>query len=179
LPTAHPDRRGAPAVPRRRPRPAGDRGSRRTAAAVARPVAQARVQGLRTARQGIRMNASRPVALACLAVACLLAVAACKREAEAPPQAPEPAPAAPVADAGGDGQVEAAEVTHPRLRVTTLDGTTYDLADRRGNWVVVNYWATWCGPCLEEMPDLSALDAMRDHVEVIGLAYEEIDPEAL
>lgn len=125
------------------------------------------------------MNASRPVALACLAVACLLAVAACKREAEAPPQAPEPAPAAPVADAGGDGQVEAAEVTHPRLRVTTLDGTTYDLADRRGNWVVVNYWATWCGPCLEEMPDLSALDAMRDHVEVIGLAYEEIDPEAL
>src|SRR3546814_4070620 len=70
-------------------------------------------------------------------------------------------------------------VTHPRLQVATLDGAQYDLAANRGKWVVVNYWATWCGPCLEEMPELSALDAMREHVEVIGLAYEEIEPAAL
>jgi thiol-disulfide isomerase/thioredoxin len=67
----------------------------------------------------------------------------------------------------------------PSLALTTFDGQHWDLAEHRGKWVVVNFWATWCSPCLEEMPELSALDAMREHVEVIGLAYEEIEPAAL
>src|SRR3546814_6979905 len=67
----------------------------------------------------------------------------------------------------------------PALQVTTLDGKPYDLADHRDNWVVVNFWATWGAPCLKEMPELSALDAMREHVEVIGLAYEDIKPAEL
>ncbi len=70
---------------------------------------------------------------------------------------------------------QTALVPHPELKVTTLDGKSYDLKDQRGHWVVVNYWATWCPPCLREMPELSAMDAEREDISVIGLAFEEIE----
>jgi len=63
----------------------------------------------------------------------------------------------------------------PRLHVHTLDGQSWNLNDQRGQWVVVNFWATWCSPCLKEMPELSQLHADNAAVEVIGLAYEEIE----
>ena len=103
-----------------------------------------------------------------------LAFAGCQREQ---PQ-PAPKPQAPAAATQPPAQAPA-DVEFPTLKLTTLDGKAWDLAAHRGKWVVVNYWATWCGPCLKEMPDLSALDAMREHVEVIGLAYEEIEADAL
>lgn len=62
----------------------------------------------------------------------------------------------------------------PQLRVATLGGAPFDLATQRGKWVVINYWATWCSPCLKEMPDLDAFARSRDDVAVIGLAYEDI-----
>lgn len=116
-----------------------------------------------------------------LVAACLVAtlLVACKRPAqEQQPAAKAPAPqAAPTAEpAAQPSKTEpAAKPDTPSLRVTTIDGKPYDLAEHRGNWVVVNFWATWCGPCLKEMPELSALDAMREHIEVVGLAYEDID----
>ena len=42
----------------------------------------------------------------------------------------------------------------PNLEFKDRSGTTRKVADLRGSIVVLNFWATWCGPCLEEMPSL-------------------------
>lgn len=108
------------------------------------------------------------------AVLLMLAVAACKPQ-PAPVAAPVAAPEAPAAPEAAQPSVVQQTVDIPQLQVPTVDGKTYDLATHRGQWVVVNFWATWCAPCLQEMPELSALHAMRSNVEVVGLAYEDIE----
>ncbi len=70
----------------------------------------------------------------------------------------------------------AAMPSQPTLQVTTLEGGTFDLAAQRGHWVIVNYWATWCVPCIEEMPDISHFVATHENVRAIGLAYEDSEP---
>lgn len=72
------------------------------------------------------------------------------------------------------GEPAAAPKT-PALVVSTLDHGEFDLAKQRGKWVLVNFWATWCSPCLKEIPDFSEFDQRRDDVVVIGLAFEEIE----
>jgi len=55
-----------------------------------------------------------------------------------------------------------------------IQGKTHRLADYRGKWVLVNFWATWCSPCLREIPELSSLH--NDHKDqdllVIGIAMQ-------
>ena len=65
----------------------------------------------------------------------------------------------------------AVEAKKPVLALKTLDGKPFDLAAERGKWVIVNFWATWCSPCIKEMPDISKFVASRDDVRAIGLAF--------
>jgi thiol-disulfide isomerase/thioredoxin len=61
-----------------------------------------------------------------------------------------------------------------------LEGKPVSLSDYRGKWVIVNYWATWCPPCLEEIPDLVDLyEHNRKDVVVLGIAYEEVNLDYL
>lgn len=64
----------------------------------------------------------------------------------------------------------------PDFSLATSDGTTYNLNDLRGQPVIVNFWATWCPPCLEEMPALQEVyDAYRDE-GLIVLAINQDEP---
>jgi thiol-disulfide isomerase/thioredoxin len=105
--------------------------------------------------------------------AILFCLSACSKQEtaiEAPPAPEIKAAAKPIEPAAPAKKPEV-----PTLEVTTFDGKPYKLADHRGKWVVVNFWATWCEPCKKEIPDFNVLDEQRSDIEFIGLAYEEIE----
>ena len=61
--------------------------------------------------------------------------------------------------------------------LTDAKGKVHRLQDYKGKWVLVNFWATWCPPCLEEMPDLQKLHETRKDLVVIGIAMDYKDPK--
>ena len=65
-------------------------------------------------------------------------------------------------------------VSLPALTMRDLDGRTITTDDLRGKVTLVNFWATWCGPCRAEIPDLIQLQARYpDHLQVIGVSADE------
>lgn len=71
----------------------------------------------------------------------------------------------------------AAALAGPALAFEVADttGRVHRLADYRGRWVVVNYWATWCVPCIQEIPEIAAFAHARTDVAVIGVAVDAED----
>ena len=109
------------------------------------------------ARFGFQPHGRSPVVIRLLAVLLLLAAVA---------------PAAPAAGA---------DAHHVDFSLPDVTGQVHRLSDHRGKWVVVNFWATWCGPCMVEIPELMRFhERHKDHdAIVIGVNFEEIETPAL
>ena len=81
---------------------------------------------------------------------------------------------------GEDWIPEAKRSAARKLALRDLEGKKRQLADLKGKVVVLNFWATWCGPCRVEMPAFAKVHAeYRDRgVEIVGAANEERDSRA-
>lgn len=65
----------------------------------------------------------------------------------------------------------------PALKINDLDGKPISLEDDKGKIVLLNFWATWCGPCREEIPDLIELQKKyKTQLAIIALATDEDEP---
>lgn len=60
----------------------------------------------------------------------------------------------------------------PPISGTAIDGSAVDLESLHGKYVLVQFWASWCGPCHRELPILVDLAEQRPELEVISIALE-------
>ena len=77
--------------------------------------------------------------------------------------------------------VSAAAAKGNDFALPDVNGVSHKLSDYRGKWVVVNYWATWCPPCLQEIPDLVMFHDRHKNKDaiVLGVVMEDISVQSL
>jgi cytochrome c biogenesis protein CcmG/thiol:disulfide interchange protein DsbE len=111
-----------------------------------------------------------------------------QHDVEAEPTEDAPAAMVPVAshDAdGGDADQDGAacmanaKPANFNFKIKDLDGKQVDLASFKGKVVLLNFWATWCGPCKAEIPGFVELQAKyRDQLTVVGYSVDDDAPKA-
>ena len=96
------------------------------------------------------------------------------------PEAPD---AAPVALELGESPNEEADAPPqqlaerlPEFSLDNLAGAPQSITSWPGKPLLINFWATWCGPCLREIPMLKELQARRSDLQVVGIAVDKRDP---
>ena len=122
-----------------------------------------------------------PVLLAALAVVVLVGIGAYVyvEGVGTKTQADRAAKTASSADSLEEDPLEADGLA-PDFSLQQLGGETFRLSDHRGKVVAINFWATWCPPCREEIPDLVALqNEMQGEVLFVGVSLDKGDPETV
>jgi thiol-disulfide isomerase/thioredoxin len=64
----------------------------------------------------------------------------------------------------------------PEFSLEALDGTQQSISSWPGKPLLINFWATWCGPCLREIPMLKEFQSRRSELQVVGIALDQRDP---
>jgi thiol-disulfide isomerase/thioredoxin len=125
-------------------------------------------------RQPLRGGPAGAIVAAALLV---VLVAAC---GGAEPRGPRPDPREIVVGSGATAAT-ATSYPLPDLELRTLGGRRLATDELRGRVIVVNFWATWCGPCLREIPDLVRLSGEHaaGQLEVVGIALNDPDSTAV
>jgi thiol-disulfide isomerase/thioredoxin len=68
----------------------------------------------------------------------------------------------------------------PAFSLSSLDGKPLTLESYKGKVILLNFWATWCGPCRAEIPDLVELqNKYKDHLQILGLVVDDDDQDAI
>jgi thiol-disulfide isomerase/thioredoxin len=65
------------------------------------------------------------------------------------------------------------------FQLKDVEGKLVNLSSYRGHWVVINFWATWCPPCVEEIPELTAFQGQHPEIKVLGINFEQKSAVAL
>ena len=72
------------------------------------------------------------------------------------------------------GSISPVLATAPDFTLKTLDGTNLRLAEQTGDIMLINFWASWCGPCIQEMP---ALDKLAQKYQALGVQVWGVNVE--
>jgi thiol-disulfide isomerase/thioredoxin len=125
----------------------------------------------------------RKIPLLIVAAFVLVAVTyAMRRERPVPPRTPVSVAERPVPTPGGDALPVIRFVKNPEaappLQGRDLSGAAVSGVDWNGKVVLVNFWATWCPPCREEIPELIALQKQfKDRLQIVGVSEDDDPPE--
>jgi len=105
---------------------------------------------------------------------------ACHRETTQSPAAQKRKAAAKAAAPVEPPDPTAVGAPMPDFNAKTLDGKTFDVKDQRGKVVLLNLWATWCGPCRAEIPELLALYGKHASkgLEIVGVSLDDSSAES-
>ena len=70
-------------------------------------------------------------------------------------------------------------VSCQRNDIEVFNGSNTNINDLNGNWILINYWADWCAPCIKEIPELNDFAAENKNIKVYTFNFDELEIDDL